>query len=113
MRVKVLWRSDLRQYGSGGGGRDSGMMFRAQLVDSEGSELSAVAFNAQAERLHAWLPPDTVVIVSRGALRPTVSILHLACLCSKFMSEGFWGITWQVTVRLEVVGVILSFKIHP
>ena len=72
VKVRVISRSEIREWTKGD---RQGRVCNADFADAEGGEIRAVAFNEFADALFASAEPGSVVTISNGALKPTVTIL--------------------------------------
>ena len=77
IKVRVVQKSELRPFCTASG---QGTIFTADLLDADGSQIRAKAFNQAADRLYQQLQLDTVVLVSAATIRPTDTVRLLATL---------------------------------
>lgn len=67
IKARVTQKSDLRRYHNA---RGEGKFFSFDLLDAQGGEIRAVAWNDQADRFYEQIEPGAVYVLSRASLRP-------------------------------------------
>lgn len=67
IKARVSVKSDMRRWNNA---RGEGKFFTVDLLDAQGGEIRAIAFNDQAERFEPILQAGAVVTISKASLKP-------------------------------------------
>jgi replication factor A1 len=76
IKARVTVKSDMRTYHNA---RGDGKLFSFDMLDADGGEIRAVAFNDTATKFFDILEPGSVYIVSKGSLKPKRAVSCYAC----------------------------------